>query len=348
MTETKSRRLLLIGSTQSDVHLRNYHGLIEGFFDEIIIVSGNKVDFCESKQLNFGLRNPLTIRKTIRELRSIINEFEPDVIHVHQANVFGYITSLANKGRVPQITTIWGSDVLLLPQKSVFHKYLVKKALKSSQHITADASFIKGKVNTLIGEHNFTTANFGIDLPNIEVDISKKEKVIYSNRLHDTLYNIDQVIEAFKLFREKYPGWKLVLAGVGPKTEELKALAQDLPKGSYEFIGFVDSETNFHHYQNSSIFVSIPSSDGTSISLLEAMAFGTIPVLSDLPANKEWITNGENGTIVQTEVDKALMQAAELSIDKVYDLNTKIIQEKATKEANRAKFIAIYTQLLKK
>jgi glycosyltransferase involved in cell wall biosynthesis len=45
------------------------------------------------------------------------------------------------------------------------------------------------------------------------------------------------------------------------------------------------------------IYVSVPSSDGTSVTLLEAMAAGAYPVVSDLPGNREWVDPG-GGTVV--------------------------------------------------
>jgi glycosyltransferase involved in cell wall biosynthesis len=41
--------------------------------------------------------------------------------------------------------------------------------------------------------------------------------------------------------------------------------------------------------------VSTSRSDSTSISLLEAMAAGATPVVSDIPGNREWISEGEGG-----------------------------------------------------
>ena len=43
------------------------------------------------------------------------------------------------------------------------------------------------------------------------------------------------------------------------------------------------------------IYVSTSLSDGTSLSLLEAMACSLPVVVTDIPANKEWITDGHNG-----------------------------------------------------
>jgi glycosyltransferase involved in cell wall biosynthesis len=54
------------------------------------------------------------------------------------------------------------------------------------------------------------------------------------------------------------------------------------------------------------IYVSTSLYDGTSVSLLEAMGSGAFPVVTDIPANREWITNGENGFLV-SEVDEEFL-----------------------------------------
>jgi hypothetical protein len=51
--------------------------------------------------------------KNVHKLKSIIREFQPDVIHVHQANAYGFITSLANQGKKPLVLTTWGTDVVV-------------------------------------------------------------------------------------------------------------------------------------------------------------------------------------------------------------------------------------------
>lgn len=346
MKKKHNSRLLLIGSTQSDVHLRNYYSLIKDQFEEVLIVTGSDIDFCKSIKLDFGLKNPFTVLKSVKKLKQIIDEFDPAIIHVHQANTYGFITSLANKGKIPQVLTVWGSDVLLLPKKSFLHRYIVKKGLRTSDKITADAQFIESRIEDLVGPVDFTTANFGIDLPNIEVDTANKEKIIYSNRLHESLYNIEKIIQAFIQFHKLYPDWKLIIAGSGPNTDSLKELAKNLPESSYSFVGFVNYDTNLIHYKNASFFISIPSSDGTSISLLEAMACGTVPILSNLPANNEWVKSGYNGIIVSDTLEKAFEEALQLDIPQVANINKEIIEKKATKVSNQKLYIKIYNALL--
>jgi glycosyltransferase involved in cell wall biosynthesis len=119
-------------------------------------------------------------------------------------------------------------------------------------------------------------------------------------------------------------------------------------KGNVEFVGWVDKEKNFEYYSKAKLFVSIPASDATSISLLEAMAYGCVPVLSDLPANREWIDDGKNGIIVNTPSENIFERALKLNIDEVASLNNRIIIEKGTKVANKKKFIQLYNHILQK
>jgi len=63
------------------------------------------------------------------------------------------------------------------------------------------------------------------------------------------------------------------------------------------------------YYNLADFFISVPSSDSLSVSLLEAMACGVVPVVSDLPATREWVNDGENGLIVPVRNEKALADA---------------------------------------
>lgn len=340
----QTKKLLLIGSTSGSVHVKNYYHLVKDYFDEVLIVGDQKVGFEESIALNFSLKNPIQLQQSIKKLKGIIHSFNPSVIHVHQANTYAYIAGKANKKLKPIVLTTWGSDVLLLPKQGFLYKYIVKSGLKKADVITADAKFMAEAVQNLGIKKDVTIANFGVDLSN--KSIPEKENIIYSNRLHNPLYNINDILDGFAEFVKENPYWKLVIGANGTLTEELKVTAKKiLPHDSFEFIGFVNREENIKQYLRAKIWVSIPSSDGTAISLLEAMAYGCIPVVSNLPANKEWVNNKQNGLIVK-DLPTALNDALKLDLEKVQNLNKKIVENKATKEVNRAKFYAIYDRLL--
>ena len=110
-------------------------------------------------------------------------------------------------------------------------------------------------------------------------------------------------------------------------------------------MGFLNNEQNKENYQSATIYVSIPSSDGTSISLLEAMAYGCIPIVSNLPANKEWIDSAINGIIYNGDLSESIRQSLRLSIPQVQKLNLEHIEKRATKEVNKKAFISLYNKI---
>lgn len=341
----KSKKLLLIGGSKGNVHLMNFHRLIASYFDEILVVSNQPMEQVDVQVLNFELKNPFGMLRNVQKLKSIIREFQPDVIHVHQANAYGFISSLANQGKKPLVLTTWGSDVLTLPKRSVLHRWMVKYVLKSACEITADAQFMADAIHGLIGPVPVLIANFGVDITSLE-KMATREKVIYSNRMHESLYRIDEIILQASPFLRDHPDWKLRIAASGSETERLKQLAEEhLPASSVEFVGFQSAPENRANYLSSTVYVSIPNTDGTSISLLEAMAYGCLPIVSDLPANREWIENGVNGIISSGNLSQDLTQILEMDPTSIQEKNEHIIESRATKKANKQKFEAIYDRI---
>jgi hypothetical protein len=76
------------------------------------------------------------------------------------------------------------------------------------------------------------------------------------------------------------------------------------------------------------------------------MAYGCIPIVSDLPANCEWIQHGLNGWIVESSGNSFLSDRAPLNEEQARVFNSKLIEEKATKAVNRTRFLELYKRAL--
>ena len=327
--------------------------MVKEGFNEIKVISGRLPDLqlCgdyEVQIANFSLRNPLAFINTIKLIRQVILSFQPDIIHTHQAGTEALAVNLAvRKQTIPLVLTAWGSDVLVAPQQSLILKKIVAYNLRQAAIITSDSLFMAQKMRELVPERHLQIrlANFGIGIqPDPTV---AKENLIYSNRLHEKLYRIDRIIKEFKNFLQtQTEPWSLVLAGTGSETASLRQLVKDLGlEGKVEFVGWLTPEKNAYYYNRAKLYVSIPQSDATSISLLEGMACGCIPVVADLPANHEWIIDGVNGIIV-ADVDSAFFcEALKLDLDLVQRVNRLQVTQKATVQANRNKFLSLYAEL---
>lgn len=349
MSERKYK-ILVIGP--GGRHVENFIDRIKNDVEDITLVTDRACNIaCVNKkiQLSFSLKNPINIFRTPRLISKLIQQEKPDVIHVHQLNSVALYSVLANRRhQVPLVVTAWGSDILINPERSSVLKRIVLFVLKRADAFTADAVEVKEKMQSLIPNKNLdiTVCNFGVRETNIDLP---KEKIIYSNRLHNKLYRIEYIIKAFAKFKVEHQDWKLIIAATGTETEQLKKLTETLQiTDCTEFPGFVSSEVNNNYYASSSIYISIPESDATAISLLEAMYYKCIPVVSDLPANKEWIIDGKNGLIVDNVETEFISRAIPLLDAGIGEENRKIIEAEATESVSRVHFVNLHRRLIKR
>ena len=289
---------------------------------------------------SFRSANPLLWLITFFKLGKILQQLSPDCIHIHQANRLAFFVSWqAKRKRIPVVLTAWGSDVLLVPKKNRFYRYLVKKTLDRSRIVTADSTEMIESMKALVSSKPYEWIQYGID----PVQPASKEKLIFSNRLHQPLYRIDQVIRYFEAFANKHEDWKLIIAGSGSETENLKQLAESLTcSDRVQFVGWLSPEENRAWYAKASMYISIPSSDGTSVSVLEAMSAGCIPILPDLPVSYEWIdaTTG----IIERPGENPIQKALTLDIAHCKQQNQDRISMHALRTVSCTRFFQFYQE----
>lgn len=283
--------------------------------------------------------------KSLLKIHQYLNNERPNLIHIHQINRLAFfVTVLARRLRIPIVSTAWGSDVLLVPQKSFLHKFIAQFVLTNSQVITCDSLQMKLVIQKLTSLHqDVQYLQYGIS----PVQPKNKEKLIYSNRLHKPLYRIDLIIRLFADFYKNNKDWKLIIGAEGESTNELKRLAgQLLPSSAYEFVGWLNAENNSEWYSRSSIYVSLPLSDGTSVSLLEAMSADCVPVVPNLAVSHEWIESGKNGIVYDVN-SNPFTNALAINASVCQQINQKIIAERALRSTTSKMFYSIYKSVVK-
>jgi len=346
------KKMLMVGPASR--HLSGYLELIGDYFGQIMVVTTSlmpEIDTLGCRQIvvDPSLKSLAGFYRTIIEISMAIKGFRPDVIHVQQAGTMALAVVLANrKYRRPLILTVMGSDVMRVPNQSPWHKKMVRYILGNADHITCDAEIAANAVSGLIEHHRpLTITTFGV--PEIRNPEVPKERLIYSNRLHEPLYRIDKVVDMFHKFHSAGNlEWRLAIAGKGSQTTDLKKKVTDLGISSYvEFTGWLEPSDNFRYYNRASIYVSVPENDATAVSLLEAMSAGCLPVVSDLAANREWIQDGINGVVCRKGMVDPLDTAFKMDLPKVSEQNIELVKHRAGRKAARKNFIEIYHRFLK-
>ncbi len=351
------KRIIVVAS--DSIHSRRYLTALvnEASVELVGIVTNHRLkEFAAIPQLtlNFKLTN-LNAAATIRQF---IQSLAAEVVHIHQANSYAWhsLRALARiHSRPKTIVTCWGSDILVLPHKSKLMHKMVSYNLQHADIITTDSLYASGKALLLLAHtpKPIETINFGLTQIPKPVDLAGKEKIILSNRLHKPLYRIDRIIRAFAAMVQQGQidaEYRLVIAAGGELSPKLHQLATDLGViKRITFTGMISYDELVTWYQKAQIFISIPESDGTASSLLEAMAYGCIPLVSCLPANLEWILDQVNGLVVTNPelmtatLGLALKLAADLTAyQQLYAFNYALIQKKATASTNLQRFFALY------
>ena len=294
---------------------------------------------------------------TVGRLRSWLCEARPQLVHIHQANsVAWHGRRAAAELNLPIVLTVLGSDVLLLPERNPLMRLMVRANLSAATAITVDSMQMAVKVCESAGEScRVRVLNYGIDrMPEPAFSVGKS-KTVLSCRLHKPLYRINAILRAWQGVEcsGRFDDWWLSVAGDGSEHNVLRRLAAELGLSRVAFSGFVDSEALGVMYAESRVFVSVPNSDATSISLLEAMSHGCLPLLSNLPANREWVTDGLNGVIAENVVrlEEALLRAMEWAskdaeLDELAALNRRLVAEKGLHQTNMADFARLYREIL--
>ena len=117
-------------------------------------------------------------------------------------------------------------------------------------------------------------------------------------------------------------------------------------------LGSVPNEQLPEIYNAADIYVSTSLSDGSSLSLMEAMCCGLPVVVTDVPANLEWIREGFNGLIAERKnidsiADRLIkLLSSDKMIKQFADNNLKIAEEKIDIKKNYKKLIVLYQFLL--
>jgi glycosyltransferase involved in cell wall biosynthesis len=250
--------------------------------------------FIPAKPLPNFLKYPLSLPG----IKRLVKGIDPDLVNAHFVPNYGLIGVLL--GARPLVISTWGSDVLVSPGKSWLHRLRAEYILKRADLVTTDASVSARAVCHLgVPREKVITCPMGVKR-NLTSRQGKREKpslLVMSNRKLEPIYGVATLVRAIPLMIEQTKrDVRFVIIGDGSQRNHLLDLAVKLKVESHvEFKGIVSRKELMDYYRDSDIYVSTSLSDSTSVSLLEAMNFGLIPVVTDIPGNKEWIEDGKNG-----------------------------------------------------
>lgn len=363
---------------------RFVHELIEHGHEVLVIVPGVKAHAYEEMDgasrivrvasmplpLNKGYKVAYTAARTVKR---VLDEFQPDVIHVNTMWITGAALSrYAKKHSIPIVATnhLMPENVLLsLPKglreservNDIFWKTIVRFHKRFVAVTSPTESALKLLRDNGLSLPMFAVSN-GVDAnvyhppkpadENVDAlkrfGISKTPYVLYLGRVNAEK-RLDMLIDSFADVMQHDEKVVLVIAGKGNRVEALKQQAKERSMSQRViFTGLVSDEEKVALMQHALVFAMTSPAELQCISMMEAMACG-LPVVSvDVVALHELCHDGKNGFLVPLD-DIAACSHALLTLIKDKKLREQFgaysreyIVKHHSHESTYAQFIDLY------
>ncbi len=127
--------------------------------------------------------------------------------------------------------------------------------------------------------------------------VSPTDRVVLSLRAHTPIHHVGDIVEAFATAINEDPRLFLLIGSDGPLLRTLEARVNELGiEHRTAFIGMLPEEDLPALFRAVDLYLAATAVDGTSVTLLQALACGVRVLVSGIPGNLPWIEDAESET----------------------------------------------------
>jgi glycosyltransferase involved in cell wall biosynthesis len=357
-------RLLYLTRSWSIHNLRflrafDHHGLETGYISLQISPAGFPRGAMFTRVQNLGGLGLGTGPKTseldeaLEPFRCLVNAFDPDLVMAGPVHDCGYLAVKAGL-EVPWVVQPWAFDLFWEAEHDPEARERAVTTLVAAQSLFADCEAVVDRCEQIAGRcfSSRFVMPWGIELDEIRrqhkaTDLRKSlgldsRLVFLCTRGLESVYGVETLVKAFQGLYRRNPQVTLVLAAEGSLRGWVEGFVEKHAlAGSVLLTGAVEHERVLDFFNASDVYISCSVSDGTSISLLEAMACGLPVIVSDVFGNREWVSPGENGWLVPSlnveACAQAMWEATQLSAGertRIAEKNSRLVTARADWDSN--------------
>jgi glycosyltransferase involved in cell wall biosynthesis len=297
-----------------------------------------------------------------RSLRRILRELKPDVVHGQFLTEYGWHAWMS--GFHPYAITVWGSDVTMSLRRSRRIALYGRMALRSADLVTGDSrSLVEDTIAAGARRDKTHLAQFGVDTrrfsPGPDPTALRERlglvgrRVIFAPRLIRPLYRHGIGVEALaglpddvSLLMGRYQVDEAELASVMERAERVGVSKRIV------VVPGIDHSEMPDFYRLADVVLSIPMSDATPVSLLEALSCGRPMVATDLPSIREWLADLDAATMVPVDdvpaTAAAIVRILGMAPAERADLGSRgraIVEARAGQDVHMRRIEAIYREM---
>lgn len=241
------------------------------------------------------------------DFRRVMRTVRPDLVHAGPVHTAAFIA--AWEAAHPLLVMSWGSDILVDASRNLFNRVVTRFVLRRATVFVADNRVVVRRARALGLPASTPVAVFpwGVDLEMFAPHAGHRERmraflgwheafVVLHNRAWEPIYGAEVVARAFVRAARHEPRLRLLMVGGGSQEALIRGLLAPLAaEERVHFTGYVPRPKLVNLYRAADLYVSASYSDGSSVSLLEALACGLPVLVSDIPTNREWVRPGVEG-----------------------------------------------------
>ena len=294
--------------------------------------------------------------KLVPKTKETLRRIRPDVVHAGPIQKSALLVAFA--GYHPLVSMSWGSD-LLMDARNGIGRWGAKLTLTRSDALMCDCQAVKERAQALgMPLERIVVFPWGVNLSHFNPQGSAETRqklgwdsdfILLSARMWEPIYGVDLLIKAFIQAAQRFPKLRLIMLGDGSQRTLIHDLLADAGlEGRAHFAGMVASASLPDYYRSADLYISASHSDGSSVSLLEAMACGLPSVVSNIPGNMEWVKHGETGWFFTDGVVEDLTQGIFTAVQHKDDLRSigqrarEVVETRADWNKNYPKMIEAY------
>ena len=262
---------------------------------------------------------PHRASRWLRALARLVENMAPDVIHAGPLPWGPLGPALLRWS--PLISMSWGFDLLWHGPRKPWLAALMRWVLHRSTLLLADCRAVAVQAMRWgMPWERIVLFPWGTDLdvfsPGSEKDFHTswgwpEDVFVWVHaRTWSRYYGADTTLLGFLQAWREEPRLRLLFLGGGPLESWIRRTvdrfhAQDVVR----IVGRVPEETLARYFRAADGYVSMSHSDGSSVTLMQALATGLLAVVSDIPGNREWVTPGVEGYLVPVSDPHTLARA---------------------------------------
>ncbi|HSG45650.1 MAG TPA: glycosyltransferase family 4 protein [Anaerolineales bacterium] len=310
--------------------------------------------------------------RLVFDFRRLVKRIKPDIVHAGPIQTCAFIAVLS--GYRPILTKSWGYDLVKDADSSKWMQWVTRYTLTRSAFFTSDANVTRDKAISFgMNPENVVIFPWGVNIERFHPEKEEKPKkkktksstrktkdkkdksiTLFCSRTWEPIYGVDVLAKAFVKVAQTNPDVNLILLGGGSQGTNIRRILMN--GGVMErvhFGGQVGQRDLPRWYHMADIYISPSHVDGSSVSLLEALACGMPCLVSDIAGNKEWVEEEVNGWLfrdgnVDDLAEKILLAIkSQRSWGRIGKAARKTAEERADWKSNFGKLLEAYEKVVR-